>query len=1060
MAEQTFRSPGFFEQEVDLSARSASSSGTPGGIAGTAEKGPAFVPVTVGSFTDFESKFGPLGIDRFGPYAVREFLKSKNSLTYVRVLGAGANETAAQRLETQLGGISKNAGFKLVGSVVDPPPEGEDPNGKYFGSVQFIAARHLVKPGEAAGYPIFSDNDSYDLSASDEVNLIRAVLFTTTGSRFDIMHHDEVYSSFKASNHSYGRIDSDRNFRLVLSSSAGTGFSNDEGHPGVKIFTASLDPTSKSYVGRVLNTDPDRFQEEQHLLYLDFPIEPEIAIVSGNIEGGPGVGVVAILSGSSALTNSGYLTGTPFRDLFGRFDSRFTTPKTPSFISQPYGTTEHDLFDFETVSDGEWGNSQFKISIANIRKSSDPANPYGTFDVQLRNFNDSDLSPEILEYYPECNLNPSSENYIARKIGDKKVYYNFDATDESERRLVISGKYPNVSTRIRIRMNDNVEMRNVPADALPFGFRGIPVLKTSESLTDTNRLLGDRNNRTLGNVASPRLAAYLANDNTGSLASRYIESGSIVPPLPFRFKCTRGAVNESPSRTGQVGRNERADARFYWGVKFEKLPSDLNVDNAVLNANVSSEINPLVKSYTKFQGIEKLDVLVTGSAKDYFNSNKFTLARVALYTTMSGGHITGVTDTARDHILEAAYFRNANPDSSNYTIAETVGAGMDAVTYNRITMATLVHSTSAVFNRFQEFNKFTTIFYGGFDGLNLLDKDNRYMTDRASSVEAGGKAASSFTGGLGLAGTNVGTMSGIGRKNNIVSSYRAAIDILTDPMTSNINILSIPGIRDSLITDYAADKTKDFGLAIYLMDIPNYDTDGNRLFDDSVSKVDARESAEAFDSRVIDNNYVASYFPDVFLREPLNLRSVKVPSSVPALGALAYNDKVSYPWFAPAGFNRGALESVTNVDVRLNSSDRDVLYDARINPIATFPAGGFVIFGQKTLQMAKSALDRVNVRRLLIEVKRIVASQANRLLFEQNNAATRSRFVGQITPLLTLVQAQAGIEQFKVVCDASNNTQTDIDENRMNGKIIIVPTRAIEFISIDFVITNSGVIFE
>ena len=1052
MAEQTFRSPGFFEQEVDLSARSASSSGTPGGIAGTAEKGPAFVPVTVGSFTDFESKFGPLGIDRFGPYAVREFLKSKNSLTYVRVLGAGANETAAQRLETQLGGISKNAGFKLTGTPVDSsPPVGS--GGEYFGSVQFIAARHLVKPGEAAGYPIFSDNDSYDLSSEDEVNLIRAVLFTTTGSRFDIMHHDEDYTDFKTTRHSYGRIDSDRNFRLVLSSSAGTGFSNDEGHPGVKIFTASLDPTSKSYVGRVLNTDPDRFQEEQHLLYLDFPIEPEIAIVSGNIEGGPGVGVVAILSGSSTLTDSGYLTGTPFRDLFGRFDSRFTTPKTPSFISQPYGITEHDLFDFETVSDGEWGNSQFKISIANIRKSSDPANPYGTFDVQLRNFNDSDLSPEILEYYPDCNLNPSSESYIARKIGDKKVYYNFDATDESERRLVISGKYPNVSTRIRIRMNDNVEMRNVPADALPFGFRGIPVLKTSESLTDTNRLLGDRNNRTLGNAVSPgRLAAYLVNDNTGSLASRYIESGSIVPPLPFRFKCTRGAVNESPSWTGQVGRNERADARFYWGVKFEKLPSDLNVDNAVLNANVSSEINPLVKSYTKFQGIEKLDVLVTGSAKDYFNSNKFTLARVALYNELSSGHITDVTGTARDHMLEAAYFRNANPDSADYTVED--GA------LSRITMATLVHSTSAVFNRFQEFNKFTTVFYGGFDGLNLLDKDNRYMTDKASSVEAGGKAVSSFTGGLGLAGTNDGTMSGIGRKNNIVSSYRAAIDILTDPMTSNINILSIPGIRDSLITDYAADKTKDFGLAIYLMDIPNYDTDGNRLFDDSVAKVDARESAEAFDSRVIDNNYVASYFPDVFLREPLNLRSVKVPSSVPALGALAYNDKVSYPWFAPAGFNRGALESVTNVDVRLNSSDRDVLYDARINPIATFPAGGFVIFGQKTLQMAKSALDRVNVRRLLIEVKRIVASQANRLLFEQNNAATRSRFVGQITPLLTLVQAQAGIEQFKVVCDASNNTQTDIDENRMNGKIIIVPTRAIEFISIDFVITNSGVIFE
>jgi len=462
-------------------------------------------------------------------------------------------------------------------------------------------------------------------------------------------------------------------------------------------------------------------------------------------------------------------------------------------------------------------------------------------------------------------------------------------------------------------------------------------------------------------------------------------------------------------------------------------------------------MNPLVKSYTKFQGIEKLDALVTGSARDYFNDNKFTLARVALSAGIGeNGSITTVSGTARDHILDAAYIRHGVPRSSDYTITQG--------STDRITMATLVHNSPTVFNRFQEFNKFTSIFYGGFDGLNILDKDNRYMTDRATSNDAGGKAGV-ISGGLGLSGSADGSLSGIGVKNNVVSSYRAAIDIMTDPMLSNINILAIPGIRDPFITDYASDKVKDFGLAIYLMDIPNYDTDGVRLFSDSANRVDARETSEAFESRVIDNNYVATYFPDVYIRDPNNGSSVKVPSSISALGALAYNDSVSYPWFAPAGFNRGALDTVINVDTRLNTSDRDVLYDARINPIATFPAGGFVIFGQKTLQMAKSALDRVNVRRLLIEVKRLVSAQALRLLFEQNNEATRARFVNQIAPLLMLVQAQAGIEQFRVICDATNNTQADVEENRMNGRIIIVPTRAIEYISIDFIITNSGVIF-
>jgi phage tail sheath protein FI len=187
---------------------------------------------------------------------------------------------------------------------------------------------------------------------------------------------------------------------------------------------------------------------------------------------------------------------------------------------------------------------------------------------------------------------------------------------------------------------------------------------------------------------------------------------------------------------------------------------------------------------------------------------------------------------------------------------------------------------------------------------------------------------------------------------------------------------------------------------------------------------------------------------------------VKVPASIAALGAIGFNDRVSYPWFAPAGFNRGALDFVKNVGTRLTQEDRDTLYDNRINPIATFPTGGFVIFGQKTMQQAASALDRVNVRRMLLEVKRLIAGVARNLLFEQNNATTRGRFVQQITPLLSLVQAQAGIESFQIVCDSSNNSELDAEQNRMNARIVVVPTRAIEFIAIDFIITNAGVSFE
>ena len=1034
MPEQTFRSPGFFEQEIDLSARSASPLGVPAGIIGTSRKGPAFVPVTIGTFVDFENSFGTLDPDRFGPYAVREFLKHKNAVTFMRVLGAGANQTETDLSLTEVQGTVRNAGFSVSSNA-----------GNSQGSVQFLCAQHDLSNNELFGYPAYSDNNSFQNRAVHEnkVNLVRAVLFTPTGSKFEILDHDQSYAAAADSLATVGDSAGlgESYFKLALSSSTGIGFSYDEKKVGVRIYTASLNPSSKHYVGKILNTNPDKFQETEHLLYLDLPVENEILSASGDI------GAIALLSGTSATTVAGGDTSTPFRNLFGKYNTRYTTPKTPSVISQPFGGAEYDLFHFETISDGAASNEEYKISIANIRKSLDAANDFGTFDVQVRRFSDVDTAPEILELYPNCDLNVKSENYIARKIGDKKVYFNFDTTNENEQRLIVEGKNPNRSARIRVVMNGSVENGTVPKKSLPFGFRGLPVLKTTDSLTDDHMLsvLTDRYGHTLGDSSVVRLGG-LTNATT-------ILTSSIMPPLPMRFKLTRGAVNSSAAFIGQPGANERVDNRFYWGVKFERAPLESTVTDAALNSNVSDVANPLISSYAKFQGIAKLDVLVTGSGADEFNNNKFTLSRVALYNQLDSGHITDITGTAKEHMLQAAYIRNAIPSSVDYTVSDTLRDG-------RITMATLVHSSSSVFNRFQEYNKFSMMFYGGFDGVNIVDRDNRLLNDKASSSDTGGKAGDSYTGGCGLEGTQNAAMSGKGNDNNVVSAYQLASKIMTDTVSSNINILAIPGIRDVLVTDAVLANTKNYGLALYVMDVLNYDVDSNRLFDDSATKPDVRETTEQFDARAINNNYAASYFPDVFLNDPVANRPVKVPASVAAMGALAFNDKVSYPWFAPAGFNRGALSEVSNVAVRLNSEDRDVLYDGRINPIATFPTGGFVIFGQKTLQQAKSALDRVNVRRLLLEVKRQVSGVARKLLFEQNDASTRAKFVSQVTPLLALVQSQAGIEQFRVVCNETNNTALDVDANKMNGRIVIVPTRVVEFISIDFIITNSGVSFE
>ena len=1038
MAEQTFRSPGFFEQEIDLSARQVEPFGTPAGVIGTAQQGPAFVPLTVGSFADFELKFGSLHPDRFGPYAVREFLKNRTAATYLRVLGAGANETSVHFSNTRLLGTVNNAGFKLTSAVSG------DSVHEHQGCVQFIVAQHDAVANEAAGYPILSQNSS--IVNANTANLVRGVVLLASGTRLQVTSSDKFYdTSIRSKNDATpgalgGSLTASKYFKLILSSSTGgTKYGNDENKQGIRILSASLDPNDGAYISKILNTDPNKFQEEEHLLYLHFDVEHEVAPLKVT------QGAVQVLSGTVA---KGDKTADAFRDLFGRFDTRYKTPRTTSFISQPYGTKEYDLFHIETISDGAVANDRFKISIANLRASTDEGNPFGTFELQVRAFGDTDTNPQILERYPELTLNPKSERYIARVIGDKKAFFDFDQEDPEERRLVVIGKYPNLSNRIRVRMNTALEDGEVPTDALPFGFRGIPVLKTTDVLKDASGTgLQDVAGVTIGSTKSHRLG----NINTSLLNL----SSSIIPPLPFRFKVTRGDVATTAGFTGQPGTNERVDGRFYWGVKPTLVPAASQNATGLLNTNIGNVLNNTVRAYTKFQGIEGIGSLLTGSAADEQNNNKFTLARVALSNgaTSLATAVTAVTGTAREHMKEAAYLRNGAPDKNSYLITDTVGS-----LANRVTLASLVHSSSVKFNRFTQFAKFTNIFYGGFDGVNILDKDVSMFRDRAFSIDVGGKAVSTDPDvGIGDGSNNP---MGKNKQNNAVASFRKAVEIMTDPLSSNINILAIPGVRDTFVTDLALERTRDYGFAIYLLDTLKYDENQNRLYDDSTTVVDPKETAEQFEARAVDNNFAATFFPDVFINDPQNNRVVKVPASVAALGTLGFNDSVAFPWFAPAGFNRGGLDFVTNVETRLSGDDRDVLYDARVNPIATFPRTGFVVFGQKTLQQAKSALDRINVRRLMLEVKRQVVGVAERLLFEPNTPATRAAFIARVTPLLGLIQAQAGVEQFKVIMDDTNNTAEDVENNRLNGRIVVVPTRAVEFISIDFIITNSGVDFE
>ena len=279
------------------------------------------------------------------------------------------------------------------------------------------------------------------------------------------------------------------------------------------------------------------------------------------------------------------------------------------------------------------------------------------------------------------------------------------------------------------------------------------------------------------------------------------------------------------------------------------------------------------------------------------------------------------------------------------------------------------------------------------------------------------------------------------------ASYDNMINLLSNADDYKFNILMTPGLFNSLQTSKVTSiitNTQDRGDNLYVVDLVPY----NSQVTTAVNQAAARNTS-----------YAAAYWPWVQVIDPDSGQQVWVPASTVMGGVFAFNDSVAEPWFAPAGINRGGLGQVIRPERKLAQSDRDTLYSGKVNPIATFPGQGTVVYGQKTLQQKASALDRVNVRRLLISLKSYISQVAQNLVFEQNTSVTRNNFLSQVEPYLTSVQQRQGLYAYRVVMDDSNNTPDVIDRNEMVGQIYIQPTKTAEFIYLDFNITPTGATF-
>ena len=278
-------------------------------------------------------------------------------------------------------------------------------------------------------------------------------------------------------------------------------------------------------------------------------------------------------------------------------------------------------------------------------------------------------------------------------------------------------------------------------------------------------------------------------------------------------------------------------------------------------------------------------------------------------------------------------------------------------------------------------------------------------------------------------------------------AYNKAFSVLSNTDFYDMNMLITPGVIDSLhplVTSAARNLVEQRQDTFYIMD--------SNALTDSIDTVVQQVTN-------IDSNYAATYYPWVRVVDPGKNKPIYVPPSVVMPGVLAFNDSVTAPWYAPAGLTRGGLTTAIGTYKNLSQANRDTLYENRVNPIANFPNEGICVWGQKTLQARPSALDRVNVRRLLIEVKKFIASSTRYLVFEQNTSATRNRFLSIVNPYLEQVRAQQGLSAFRVRMDETNNTPDVIDRNLMYGQIFLQPTRTAEFIVLDFNIQPTGASF-
>ena len=997
-----FISPGIFINEIDNSGIPDDSDALGPVIIGRAEKGPALRPVTVSSFSEFVEIFGApvpggLGGDvwregnsstpMYGTYAAQAWLRNSSPLTFVRLLGDQHTNAVA----------SSYAGWEtwLKGQFGTSAEIGTDRNANGGAYGLFLAA---------------SGSDDVSTGSTGVTGSLAAVFYLTEGS-FELSGAVPGPPAATSASNPVHLSGTAVHIENKAASNTYVGLIKNRSGVITKKTEFNFDKNSDKYIRKVFNTSPiatsndakNVASDNRETYWLGETFDravKDVVGVSNAAKSHHGV-VLGLKSGTSSWqhhreglkkSETGYVFSQDLRATEGGAPAGGYDPKNTDHAKK--------LFRFKSLTGGEWNQNNIKISIQDVKVATDNNNPYGSFSVVIREIGDNDGAVKVLERFSSCNLNPNSQDYLGRKIGDKYVEWS-----DSEARYIEYGNYDNLSNYVYVDIVSDVNAGTTDPLLLPFGFYG------------PTRAKGFK----LGTIAL---------NEPFSLAKHTNGSGSAFPDAYVVASSSIAGSAVAPLLAGNKVLNDVADTHLSGGFTILNVSGGhpdtpryfVNAQPAAFaytfptfalrSSSFDATLGAATDAYFGFDSRES-DVSVR------FDRSNIDVARRTPVGISADSSETAFYFTLDDVRLDGdgnAFYQSGSRNAGN---SVTAVSG----TYNDILT--------------RGYDRFTMPLFGGFDGINITDRDpfnSTGMTDKTV------KTSSPFY------------------------SVKKAIDTVKDPEVVEFNLASMPGIWTEGLTTHLVNTCEDRADALAVIDLkggyePVSETGTENLGSVSTTITNLR-------NRGLNTSYACAYYPWVRIRDSINGALLWAPPSIAAIGTFSSAEANSALWFAPAGFTRGGLTEgsagipVVGVRERLTSKQRDDLYEANINPIATFPAEGIVIFGQKTLQVTRSALDRINVRRLLIFVKKEVSRIAATTLFEQNVPETWANFTGRVEPLLQSIQIGLGLTDFRVVLDESTTTDDLIDRNIMYAKIFLKPARAIEYIALDFVVTRSGASFD